>query len=310
MRLLVCALPSLVTSRTDMKICFACKARFDSSGWECPACGANPPRIKGFPALARDSANSYEGFHSEYFEQLAGLEIGNFWFESRNKLILLLLKKYFTALGSLLEIGCGTGFVLSGIASAFPLATLAGAEIYSAGLIHAARRVPRAEFLQVDASESPFELHFDVLCAFDVLEHIQDDAAVFRQIFQTLKPGGILILTVPQHPALWSAQDELACHVRRYTSAELHRKVSEAGFEILDSGSFVTLLLPLMWLSRWLRNINNGASHDPMAELRIGAVANRILNIIMFVEILLIRFGMRFSVGGSRFVVARKQKED
>ncbi|MEO8330933.1 MAG: class I SAM-dependent methyltransferase [Gallionella sp.] len=290
-----------------MKICSACNARFDSSGWDCPACGHVPPQLNGFPALAAELANSSDGFHPEYFEQLASLEAGNFWFQSRNTLILLLLKRHCPTLKSFLEIGCGTGFVLSGVASAFPSASLVGAEIHSTGLQYAAHRVPRAQFMQMDARKIPFESHFDALGAFDVLEHIEEDTIVLAQLNQALKPGGTLILTVPQHPLLWSSQDEMACHVRRYTATELKQKVSSAGFDIVDSGSFVALLLPLMWLSRRFDKTSKDGRHDPMAELRIGWIANRILSAFMFVELMFTRIGVRFPVGGSLFLVARKR---
>lgn len=290
-----------------MKICAACNARFDSDGWVCPTCGYTPPEANGFPALAAALASSSEGFHPEYFEQLAGLEAGNFWFQSRNALILLLLRKHSPTLESFLEIGCGTGFVLSGIASAFPYATLTGAEIYSAGLEYAAHRVPGAQFMQMDARNIPFELHFDALGAFDVLEHIEEDTIALGQMFAALKPGGILVLTVPQHPRLWSSQDERACHVRRYTAMELKQKVASAGFEVVDSGSFVALLLPVMWLSRRFGKTGKESHQDPMAELRIGRIANLILSAIMSVELLLTRAGIRFAAGGSLFLVAKKR---
>ncbi len=290
-----------------MKICTACNARFDSSGWVCPICGYTPPEANGFPALAAESANSSEGFHPEYFEQLASLEAGNFWFQSRNTLILLLLKKHVPAPGSFLEIGCGTGFVLSGIASAFPYAALAGAEIYSNGLKYAAHRVPGAQFMQMDARNILFESHFDALGAFDVLEHIQEDSIVLGQIYRALKPGGTLFLTVPQHPNLWSRQDEMACHICRYTAEQLKHKVLSAGFDIADVGSFVSLLLPLMWLSRRFGKTGKEGHQDPMAELRIGRIANIILSAIMSIELLLTRTGIRFPVGGSLFLVAQKR---
>jgi tRNA G46 methylase TrmB len=137
-----------------MKICSSCNARFESSGWTCPKCEYTPPEINGFPALAAESADSSEGFHPEYFEQLSSLETGNFWFQSRNTLILYLLEKHIPNLGSFLEIGCGTGFVLAGIAAAFPSSALTGAEIYGAGLQYASRRVPGAKFMQMDALNS------------------------------------------------------------------------------------------------------------------------------------------------------------
>ena len=290
-----------------MKICASCNARFDCSGWDCPACGHAPPQVNGFPALAAELVDSSDGFHPEYFDQLAGLEAGNFWFQSRNTLILFLLKKYLPSLGSFFEIGCGTGFVLSGIASTFPSATLVGAEIYSTGLEYAAQRVPGGQFIQMDARKIPFESHFDALGAFDVLEHIEEDSTVLTQMNQAIKPGGMLFLTVPQHPLLWSSQDEMACHVRRYTATELKRKVSDAGFDMVDCGSFVALLLPMMWLSRRFDKPDKDGHHDPMAELRIGRVANLMLSTIMSVELVFTRLGVRFPAGGSLFLVARKR---
>lgn len=218
----------------------------------------------------------------------------------------MLLKRHAPDMRTYLEIGCGTGFVLSGVASHFPVTQLMGAEIFSTGLQHAAQRVPRAQFIQMDARRLPFDSHFNALGAFDVLEHIDEDTLVLAQIGKALKPGGVLVLTVPQHPSLWSAQDKMACHVRRYTSTELKQKVSDAGFDVVDSGSFVSLLLPLMWLSRRLAR-NKGNVHDPMTELRIGRFANGILNAIMHVELLLTRTGVRFPAGGSLFLVAQKR---
>lgn len=289
-----------------MKICSSCRARFDSDKWTCPKCEYTPPETNGFPALAAESANSSDGFHPEYFEQLSSLETGNFWFQSRNTLILHLLKKHLPNLKSFLEIGCGTGFALAGIASAFPSAALVGAEIYNTGLQYAAHRIPGAQFMQMDARNMPFEAHFDALGAFDILEHIEEDSIALKQMFSALKPGGILIITVPQHPGLWSSQDERACHVRRYTATGLKQKISSAGFEIVDHGSFVALLLPAMWLSRRYGKIGKESHQDPMAELRVGKITNIILSAIMSVELLLTCAGIRFPAGGSLFLVAKK----
>jgi SAM-dependent methyltransferase len=153
----------------------------------------------------------------------------------------------------------------------------------------------------------PFEAHFDALGAFDIMEHIEEDSVALKQMFAALKPGGILILTVPQHPGLWSSQDERACHVRRYTSTELKQKISSAGFGIVDKGSFVALLLPVMWLSRRCGKTGKESHQDPMAELRVGKIANFILSAIMSVELLLTRAGIRFPAGGSLFLVAKKR---
>jgi len=288
-----------------MKICSTCTHTFDTvDDWRCPTCGHLPPCIQGFPAFAPELALSGGGFRPEHFPELVELEMGNFWFQARNQLIIWALRRYFPDLRRFLEIGCGTGFVLSGVAAAFQATRLTGSEIFSAGLSHAAERLPQVELLQMDARAIPYVEHFDVVGAFDVLEHIAEDERVLREIHKALHLGGGLILTVPQHPWLWSYQDEHACHVRRYTATELRKKISAAGFTTLYDTSFVSLLLPMMWLSR--RRYSVQSDYDPLSELRIGRLTNLTLGMFITLERRLIQLGLRFPAGGSLLLVARK----
>ena len=188
----------------------------------------------------------YSGFKGHYFKDLAEVEAANFWFRARNKIILWALCKYAPTLKSFLEIGCGTGFVIASVAKQFPDARLLGSEFLEEGLVYARQRVPGAEFAQMDARNIPYAAELDAIGAFDVLEHIEQDEVVLQQINQALKPGGFVFITVPQHRWLWSGVDEYACHVRRYSADELHRKVTQAGFDIVRSASFVSTLLPVM----------------------------------------------------------------
>jgi len=186
----------------------------------------------------------------------------------------------------------------------FPGLEITGTEIFSKGLIHAGRRIPRAEFVQADARHLPYEAHFDAIGAFDVLEHIKDDEQVLGQVYQALIPGGMLFLTVPQHRWLWSKQDELAHHVRRYSVSDLRTKVAAAGFSVVHSRSFVSLLLPLLWLNR--RRVRSRERSDALIELRTGIFVNELLNVVMRMEFILYGAGLRFPAGGSLLIVARK----
>ncbi len=246
------------------------------------------------------------GFKAHYFKELAELEAGNFWFRARNKLIIWALHRYSPNMKSFLEIGCGTGFVISAISKRFPEARLSGSEYLEEGLVYAQQRLPSAEFAQMDARDIPYESELDTLGAFDVLEHIEEDEVVLQQIYKALKPGGIMFLTVPQHRWLWSAVDEYACHVRRYTASELHQKVSRAGYDIVRSTSFVSTLLPAMYLSRLMQQNKMDASVDEMAELRINPILNKIFEWLLNFELALIHAGISLPVGGSRLLVARK----
>lgn len=290
-----------------MKLCLHCKYIFSFDEWTCPSCGHQPERLNGIQAHAPEFAIGGGGFKPEYFSELSRLEVENFWFRARNELILWALRTYKPDASTFLEVGCGTGFVLSGIARACPKLALSGSEIFLAGLSHAAERVPSAHFMQMDARRVPFVEEFDAIGAFDVLEHIKEDETVLAQLHSAIKPGGVLLLTVPQHPWLWSASDEYACHVRRYTRAEIEHKVLTAGFELLRSSSFVTSLLPAMMLSRALQK-RKTKDFDPSGELKINAVLNKSFYALMMFETAGIRFGMNYPIGGSRLIVGERKQ--
>jgi SAM-dependent methyltransferase len=259
--------------------------------------------VDGFCAYAPDLAYSSGGFKASYFEGLARAEEAYFWFRARNELILWALEAYCPSFCSFLEIGCGTGYVLSGVSARYPSTALYASEILVDGLPFAFARVPRAEFMQMDARNIPFREEFDVIGAFDVLEHIDEDAQVLAQAWAALKLGGILLLTVPQHRWLWSYIDEYACHVRRYSAEELHRKLGLAGFEVLRSTSFVTVLLPPMLLSRLKKK---RPDFNPTDGLKLPRLLNCFFYEIMRAEASLIKRGINLPVGGSRLVIARK----
>ncbi len=290
-----------------MKHCLVCRSRFSSQTIVCPSCGFGPEVLAGIDAYAPDLAyGGGGGFKADYFSELAHLEELNFWFQARNKLILWALSKYCQKFQSFLEIGCGTGYVLSGISNNFPNVILTGSEIFMTGLGFAANRLPSTKFIQMDARNIPYAEEFDVIGAFDVLEHIEEDELVLAQIHSALKPQGHVLLTVPQHAWLWSPVDEYACHVRRYGAADIYKKIEMAGFQVVRSTSFITALLPAMAVSRLLQKQTASANFDATTEFKIAPWLNAVLFQLLSVERGMIRAGINFPMGGSRLVVAKK----
>jgi SAM-dependent methyltransferase len=287
------------------KQCANCQTTFDLDTWQCPVCSFAPRMIQGYPAFAPDIANSDDMYLAEYFERLMAIEPGHFWFEARNALLIHTLKRFFPAMQQFMEIGCGTGFALHGIHRAFPNTQLTATDLLVEGLPFAASRVPTATLLQMDAREIPFQSTFDVIGSFDVLEHIEEDEAVLHQMAKALRPNGGIILTVPQHRALWSVIDEQAMHKRRYIRQELVAKVEKAGFEVLFVTSFVTLLLPMMYLSRFQYQFR--PSKDGLAHLPVSSALNGIFSAVMTAEIALHRMNISLPAGGSLLLVARKR---
>jgi SAM-dependent methyltransferase len=288
-----------------MKLCSRCENRFNGDDWCCPTCGDSPKQHDGFLAFSPTVAENNEGFLPEYFNKLAPLESENFWFRSRNLLIIWALRHYFAQAKNFLEIGCGTGFVLSGIRREFPALKLSGSEIFTQGLVFARQRLPGVELFQMDACHTPFDSEFDVIGVFDVLEHIEDDERALREMFQATKPGGGIILTVPQHPFLWSRVDDYSFHKRRYTHQELVDKLSRAGFKIIRITSFASFILPLMMFSRW-KSRRSKMPFNPLAEYRIPPQLNWALETVMALERSLIAAGVSFPAGGSLLTTAMR----
>lgn len=245
-------------------------------------------------------------FKEASHEALVELEGGSFWFRARNRLLIWVMEAYVRRDDArYLELGCGTGFVLAAIERRFPGWSIVGSEALTSGLDRARARVARAELRQLDARDLPYEGEFDVVGAYDVLEHIAEDEASLVQIHRALKPGGVVVLTVPQHMLLWGPADEYAHHVRRYDVRDLEAKLVAAGFRLRRVTSFVSFLLPLMLASRLAQKLRPTA-YDPSAEFRLSPALDRTLEAVLSVEQALIRRGVRFPAGGSLLAVAEK----
>jgi SAM-dependent methyltransferase len=288
-----------------VKRCVACGRSFTADDWRCQSCGFEPAERDGILCFAPDAVDEGRGFDRRSFDILVRHEDASFWFRGRNKLIAWALDRHFPAARSLLEVGCGTGYVLAGLRRAQPALTLVGAELYPEGLQYARERVPEAQFLQLDATNVPFDREWDVVGAFDVLEHVEDDEAAIAGLALATRPGGGVIVTVPQHPSLWSAADDYAHHQRRYTRRELVTKLRAAGLEMRRVTSFVSILLPAMYLSR-LRERRAGSDFDPARE-HTAAARVKPLERILDLERLAIARGLSLPAGGSLLAVAERR---
>ncbi len=285
-----------------MRRCLECEFTFEGDTWQCPACGREPGRHGGFlqfaPSLARSDGRDADYAH----DALVEAEGRHFWFKSRARLVRWVLHRYLPRTTKLLEVGCGTGFILAEIRVSFPAMRLTATDALLTSLALASRRLPGVCFYQADACRIPFREEFDVVAAFDVLEHLDDDTGALREMAQAIRAGGSLLLTVPQHPWLWGEVDSWSRHRRRYTRRGLVATLNRAGLELAFATSFSTLTLPLLLVNR-RRKVRQ---FDPLSELRIGDGANTALGWISAVERGLIHGGMTFPWGGSLLAVARR----
>lgn len=274
-------------------------------GWTCSACGHETAQADGIQMFAPELADTISGFDPAKFAALAKVEASHFWFVTRNELLVGLVQKFFPDARRFLEIGCGNGAVLRALSEAKPWDLIVGSELHPAGLRFARERLPQGvDFVQMDATRIPAVGAFDLTGAFDVIEHIADDEAVLRGLRRATRTGGGTIISVPQHPWLWSSADDSAHHQRRYKFGELEAKLKRHGFEVLFSSSFTTLLLPLMIASR-TRARNEQADDRFDREFSISPRVNKMLIAALRTEIRMTLAGLPWPVGGSRVVVAR-----
>lgn len=286
-------------------------ARVWPPDWRCPVCATGLDTGSGQVRLAPALDEVDEGFSLDSFAELAAVEDGHFWFATRNAMISWLVRRHAPDARRVLEVGCGTGFTTYALREALPAATITASELHSRGLGYARKRHgDSVEFIQMDARHVHLEDALDLVGAFDVLEHIADDQRVIAQIEHALKPGGVLIATVPQHPWLWSAADDLAHHQRRYRRGELAAKLRERGLRILYQTSFAALVLPLLAAARLrARRPKDEQSREMIeSETRPSRVVNTLLTGLFRTEHGLRRIGMPLPLGGSQVVVAAKPR--
>jgi 2-polyprenyl-3-methyl-5-hydroxy-6-metoxy-1,4-benzoquinol methylase len=188
---------------------------------------------------------------------------------------------------------------------------ITGSEIYLKGLLYAKRNLPNVDFIQFDITQGVIGEEFDLIVAFDVIEHIENDVAAISNINKMLHKGGILIITVPQYMFLWSKLDEIVKHKRRYSRRVLVAKLQENGFDISYCTSFLFVLFPLMLISRMFDKGRDQSLSDEVAfekRVKFPNVLNWVFDLFMRVDEALIRLGVSLPFGGTLVVVARKRQ--
>lgn len=123
------------------------------------------------------------------------------------------------------------------------------------------------EVLRGSGSELPFpEATFDLVALLDTIEHIPDELAVLHEVRRVLKPGGKVIITVPAFQWLWSYNDEINAHQRRYTEPELRQKLELCGLMPTRSSYNNFFLFPPIAAIRLLRPYNPGLASPHLTE--------------------------------------------
>jgi len=179
------------------------------------------------------------------YEKMAELDQLHWWYRARREVLAALIRREAQppAGAHVLEIGCGTGHNLKMLSEFGEVDAL---ELDAEARSVAEKRLGKSVMsAPLPALAGVPERHYDLIGAFDVIEHIDDDQAALASIAKRLKKGGKLVITVPAHQWMWSAHDVVNHHKRRYSSKALRALLESSPLKLERIGYFNSLLFPL-----------------------------------------------------------------
>lgn len=178
-------------------------------------------------------------------------EDAHWWFRARRRILAAVLEGLAEPSGlDITDMGCGTGGML-GMLSRFGRVT--GVDASPAAREYCAKRGFPGVLTPTEWDR--MQDRYDIITAFDVVEHVEDDVGFLSGMRGRLRPGGALLVTVPSYPILWSVFDEMNHHQRRYTRGSLARSLAGAGLRVDRISYFNTLLFPAVAVSRSMERL-------------------------------------------------------
>ena len=189
---------------------------------------------------------------SSLYDEYISIEDTHWWFRGRREIITTVLRPHVRPPARIIDIGSGGGAVAQALLE-FGNVTACDIDVRCAANV--ARRAGMS-FAYGTAEAVPFaDGRFDLVTAFDVLEHLDDDVKALREMARVARPAGLIAVTVPAYGWMWGRQDEISHHRRRYTSRSLRQAITDARLIPLRLTAFNTILFPGIAAVRITRRI-------------------------------------------------------
>ncbi len=242
----------------------------------------------------------------DFYEEYARYQSDHWWFLGRKKIILSLLSRFFgEEIGSrsILDIGCGTGVMLNSLQQ---YGKAIGLDMSDKALLFS-KEITSAPLLQAGFTSLPFKKEsFDLICAFDVLEHLDHDSDCVREVYRLCRPGGFMLVTVPAFQCLWGVQDVVSHHKRRYSHKEIISLLKGNGFHPIFSSYFNTFLFPIIACARLFFRWKQPRKRHSDFDIKTPRFLNHILTRLFGFERYFLKY-FRFPFGVSLICLVQKQ---
>lgn len=190
----------------------------------------------------------------DYYAQYFSFERNDWWFVARRRIVLELIASHLPRSGEklhLLDAGCGTGITLEHLQR---FGTVLGVDNELVALNFCRSRDAR-KLTCAPLEALPYrDDSFDVVTCLDVIEHIEDDRQAVAELARVLRPGGLLVLTVPAFDVFWSDHDVINHHKRRYRRHRIRELLGD-GFEINLLSYYNAHLFPIAFVVRMLKRL-------------------------------------------------------
>lgn len=238
------------------------------------------------------------------YELQAEFEDSHFWFVGREEICLSLIDTIMhNSIKRILDYGCGTGQLLEKLQKTYKEKEIYGIDISDKALDYC-RRKGLSNVFNLKEVE-PQANFFDLVICLDVLEHVRQDVKLLIQIRKLLRNGGQVLITVPAYEFLWSGEDYVSSHVRRYTRRILHDKIIQARFQISKISYFNTFLfLPLLFVLLGKRVFYPKTMYTSDVQ-HVNSFVSKVLTILFASERLFLKYAS-FPFGASIIAIARK----
>jgi SAM-dependent methyltransferase len=245
---------------------------------------------------------------STLYDEYVRIEDTHWWFRGRREIVRALIRPHLQAPAEIIDVGSGGGAVAEALME-FGQVTACDVDVRCAASVE---RRPGMKFAYGTAEAVPFpDGSFDLVTAFEVLEHLDDDVRALKEMGRLAKPGGLVAVTVPAYKWLWGRQDEVSHHQRRYSRRSLASAFEGAGLRVIRLTAFNTFLFPGIAAVRLARRLTSrGRRPDPSTlksdfSMTKPGPFNDLLGIVFMSEARLLG-KVNLPVGVSLFALARR----